>query len=309
MKLYKTIEKVKMAPRDYADTIRKHINWLPDVSASYGGPTTIYLYKVGADAIGDNDWIIEVQDDLTIKCWGRNEFQGQTYRGRTTKFLRKLGVPDVDVARFVEEVKAQHMPYEIYLTADIVEHYQTMQKEGICRSCMSHAADEYTATYSSKEERHIHPLEAYERSGEFYLALAKPVGSEKLYPYDARAMLWVVDDSEGRYEISRPYGTSTGTSALTDVFGSHNNSQWEGATIPKIHVDDHGFVAPYLDVGSGWRDRGDHLAVSDWGDNTNPESGVVFGGTTCDVCDRLHPDEDCSYTESYGGSSIWWNYL
>jgi hypothetical protein len=289
MKLLRTIEGEKITPARFTTMLREYIALRTYLCPYSPDETQIDIKGMSVDGNFKTIWKVTVKENLTIVA---ENADGRKIRGKASKLLNALGMEEKYIKELIETVKKHESSYEIWITKDFVYHYQTMKDLGICKSCMAYKASFYEHTYSTLMERHIHPLEPYEQSEDFYLALAKPVGSTKEYPYTARTVVLRVGD---KYFRATTYGEEVGKAILGQAWPHTHCNVWEGASIPKIESD-RGVIAPYNDVNEGWEDGGDYLISSDSGDQCDYATGVLKDSCYCQHCENtVYYDEDEMY--------------
>jgi hypothetical protein len=222
---------------------------------------------------------------------------GTSVRGKWTRIAPKIRIKDEEVKQLVNRLKTIELGYEIWVTKDFIFHYEEMKQRGICSSCMSYKANEYSLAKVDGE--HVHPLTPYEQSDDFWLGLIKPLGVESEYPWLARMVMMENEDTEECPEGFSGSGVAYGEEAANRVLRTVFPQDLGGGRIPLIEADCGAHIAPYNDDCGGWEIDCDYLFSSYCGEQTNPDTGVI-GGQLCEDCGEMHNDEDLYYVDNHG---------
>lgn len=281
MFLFKTLEGKELSKEEFVEIMMKARHDFADWGGCFEADNKFSLRGWAKEAV----WEVTITDTYLLSAEEKNK--GTKVRGKYTKVLSRIGVRDEEIKRLVTKISTKEKGVEIWITKEFYKHYKEMYDRDIVSSCMAYPPSYYERTIVNGE--YMHPLEAYEQSEGFHLALLKPIEGEKEeYPYMARAVCY--KDEEGDwYWAENGYGVEWCESKFAEAFP--NGSWGSDAYIPAIETDEGDYVAPYDDCNSGWSNPQDGCLYSDGTNQINADWGTL-GLTTCSHCGAMDYEED-----------------
>lgn len=150
------------------------------------------------------------------------------------------------------------------------------------RSCMSHAADDYSSS--------IHPVRIY-AAGDLQLAYlsAHEIGDNN-FKASARALVW-----PAKKRIGRVYGDEQRLVPALEKLG-YSRGSLKGAKLLRIEEGrGEGFICPYIDGETSVKDIGDYLTIGGSLDASST-NGLIEAGKWCPgLEDMVDADEEFFY--------------